>query len=153
MSNADMPSQPHEEIWLQWFDEEGDPVADEVCWCTDKIYETDVSYTRTDIVESLRAEITDAAVASRLKQDRLDTYHDLVESLRQRIAELEQDAALADADFGKLEDDNASLRAQLAEATTWQPISWHPRGNPAMTIQNGYVVSGGYWIKLPELPK
>lgn len=54
--------QPPTKIYLQWYDEDGEPLdalSDEVTWCVDEINPTDVEYRRADpnIAAISRAEV------------------------------------------------------------------------------------------------
>jgi hypothetical protein len=39
---------PKEDIWIQWTDDDGDPLGEEVTWCNEKINKTDIHYRRVN---------------------------------------------------------------------------------------------------------
>jgi hypothetical protein len=50
-----------ERIYLQWYNEDGDPATEEeeVCWCEDRVYNTDIEYVSAEIVDELQSEAGD----------------------------------------------------------------------------------------------
>jgi hypothetical protein len=51
-----------ERIYLQWYNEDGDPATEEeeVCWCEDRVYNTDIEYVSAEIVDELRRQLEEA---------------------------------------------------------------------------------------------
>jgi hypothetical protein len=60
-----MSDKPHERIWLQYHDEDGEPndYGESVTWCKDKINDTDVEYVRADAAVAQSKEIRELVEA------------------------------------------------------------------------------------------
>lgn len=51
-----MKDEAPEEIYLQWLDEDGEPLGVETTWCEDEINDTDTKYVKGDKLDNLQAE-------------------------------------------------------------------------------------------------
>lgn len=113
-----MSDKTPEQIFLQWFDDDGEP-AEEVTWCKDQILDSDVVYVRSDIAEDALREQTAKTIQMIAERNALG--HALDEQTA-RIADLEALCEIQELNLNKCHQSNIglneqahTLRARIAE--------------------------------------
>jgi hypothetical protein len=130
-----MSDKTPEQIFLQWFDQDGEPV-EEVTWCKDQILDSDVVYVRSDIAEDALRKQT--AKTIEMIAERNAIGHALDEQTA-RIADLEALCEIQELNLNKCHQSNIGLNeqahtlrariaeleaenARLREAQRWIPV-------------------------------